>query len=259
MYMIYVDESGNPGCSGTSQYFILSGLILSSSDWNDCFARIRDLRRYLKEEYHFPIRAELHAAALVDTRIGGRYERALGGRKTRMCLYEDVMRLMPGIFPNGKTFSVHIDKNAANQSGFKRSNYLSLAWDFLLNRYHSYLRKTWKNSVGIVISDHSATATITSQLRKMRVYNPLPSRYSPRGYYNEPLHTIIEDPVFRDSEASYMIQMADFIAHSLYRKLYVKGSYRRYNLHRYFDYLQPICLKEATARDPDNMGIVHVP
>jgi len=39
----------------------------------------------------------------------------------------------------------------------------------------------------------------------------------------------------------------------------VKGSYRRYSLHLFYDYLDLIALKSVTKRDPLNMGIVCIP
>ena len=112
---------------------------------------------------------------------------------------------------------------------------------------------------GLVFADDTANATVRALLRKMRVHNPVPSHFDPKGYYNLPVRTIIEDPVFRRSQHSYFVQMVDMITHSLYRKLYVKGSYRRYSLHFFYDYLDPIILKSVTKKDPLNMGIVRIP
>jgi hypothetical protein len=259
MRIMYVDESGDPGRRSHVRHFILSCLILPASDWKDCFERHHQLRRHLKATYGFPVRAELHAAALVDPRYGDADTRALATRKRRMALYQDVMRAVPSVFPTARTFSVFVDKDAAEGTVFQRENYLTIAWNYLINRYHTYLSKECESQPGIVISDDSAEATIRALLRRMRVYNTLPSRYDPRGFYNVPVQTVIEDPFFRKSKHSYFVQIADLIAHSLYRKLRVKGSFRRYNLQSYFDYLSPIVHTAATGKDPLNMGIVRIP
>lgn len=259
MYLMYVDESGDPGAISPVRHFILSGLIIPATDWQESFERHHQMRRHLKTTYGFPVRAELHGASLVDTRYGDSNVRNLGGRITRMKLFQDVMQSLVGVFPTAKTFSVYVDKDAAFQSNYRRENYLTLAWNYLLNRYHRFLEHNCDNAPGVVISDDSASSTIRSLMRKMRVYNPLPSHYDPRGFYNAPVRTIIEDPFFRESQHSYFVQIADIISHSLYRKLYVKGSYRRYNLHKFYDYLDPIILKTATSKDPLNMGIVRIP
>ncbi len=259
MYLMYVDELGDPGRASPVRHFILSALIIPASDWQSSFDRNYQMRRHLKAAYGFPVRAELRASSLIDTRYGDGDVRRLGGRITRMKLFEDVMQSIPGIFPNAKTFSVFVDKDLAENSNFRRDNYLELAWNYLINRFHSYLLKDGDGAPGMIIADDTANATIRALLRKMRVYNPLPSRYDPRGFYDVLVRTIIEDPVFRQSEHSYFIQIADLISHSLYRKLYVKGSYRRYNLHFFYDYLEPIIHKKVTSKDPLNLGIVRIP
>ncbi|OQX62638.1 MAG: hypothetical protein B6I38_08765 [Anaerolineaceae bacterium 4572_5.1] len=259
MYIMYVDESGDPGAKSPVRHYILSALIIPSVDWQTSFERHHQMRRQLNSKYHFPVRAELHASALVDTRHGGSYVRRLGGRKTRMRLFQDVMQSIPSVFPTAKVISIFVDKDKAENSLFKRENYLTLAWDYLANRYHRFLEKDCGNAPGIIVGDDTANVTVRALLRKMRVHNLMPSRYSPEGFYNAPVKNIIEDPFFRQSHHSYFVQMVDMISHSLYRKLYVKGSYRRYNLHAFFNYLEPIVLKSATTKDPENLGIVRIP
>lgn len=259
MYLMYVDESGDPGCNSPVRHFILSAFIIPAVDWQASFDRHHQMRRYLKATYGYPVRAELHAASLVDTRYGGKEVRGLGGRRTRMLLYRDVVRAIPQIFPTAKTFSIYVDKDAAETSSYRRDNYLELAWNYLVTRYHTFLTKDCSGAPGLVFADDTANATVRALLRKMRVHNPVPSHFDPKGYYNLPVRTIIEDPVFRRSQHSYFVQMVDIIAHSLYRKLYIKGSYRRYSLHFFYDYLDPIVLKSVTKKDPLNMGIVRIP
>ena len=157
-----------------------------------------------------------------------------------MKLYRDVMRAIPQVFPSARTFSIFVDKRAAETSSYRRENYLELAWKYLVTRYHNHLTPDCSRSPGLVFADDMAPVVVRAVLRKMRVYNPVPSHYDPSGYYNMPVRTVIEDPVFRRSKHSYFVQIADMITHSLYRKLYPKGSYRRYGLQTFYDYLEPI-------------------
>ena len=254
MYLAYIDESGDPGRNSPTRHFILSALVIPATDWQACFDRHHQMRRYLKASYNYPVRAELHAASLVDTRYGDGNVRRLKGRRTRMLLYRDVMRAIPQIFPTARIFSVHVNKDAAETTPFGRDNYLQLAWNYLITRYHNFLAQDCGGAPGLIVADNTANATVRALLRKMRIYNPVPSHYDPKGYYNVPVRTIIEDPVFRRSEHSYFVQMADMIAHSLYRKLYPKGSYRRYNLHRFYNYLNPITLKSVSKKGSAEHG-----
>ena len=72
MYLMYVDESGDPGATSPVRHFILSCLIIPAVDWQESFERHHQMRRHLKTTYGFPVRAELHGASLVDIRYGGR-------------------------------------------------------------------------------------------------------------------------------------------------------------------------------------------
>jgi hypothetical protein len=259
MYLLYADESGDPGAEGFSAHYILSALVIPAVDWSISFDRYLTLRRHLKATYGLPVRSELHAAGFVDTRVASVAIRNLGGRRSRMRVFQDVMQSLPTVLPSAKVFSVFVDKQAANASPLARSNYLQLAWNYLLNRYHTLLTRDCASAPGILIADNTANATVTALLRRMRVYNPLASHFLARGFYNAPVRTIIEDPVSRQSQHSYFVQIADMIAHSLYRRLYPKGSYRQYNLQTFYDYLDPILHKAVTSKDPLHMAIVRIP
>lgn len=94
---------------------------------------------------------------------------------------------------------------------------------------------------------------IRNTIRKMRIYNPVPSHY--RSYYDNPIKNLIEDEFNRDSKHSYFIQTVDVISQILYRKKYPKSSLKKYNIDKYFQILEPILLKEASRSD--EFGIVR--
>ncbi len=123
----------------------------------------------------------------------------------------------------------------------------------MIERYNIFLKKM--NSFGIVISDDTNEPKLRKLMRKMRVYNPVNSHYS-QSSYPATVNQIIEDPFCRNSEHSFFIQIADLISHSLYRKLYPKGSYRKYNIDKIFDSLDSLLLKEATKKN--EQGIVFL-
>lgn len=61
MYLLYNDESGDPGRSGYGDFLILSGLIIHESRWLECFNLIKQLRINLKTQYGIKRNRELHA------------------------------------------------------------------------------------------------------------------------------------------------------------------------------------------------------
>ena len=255
MYLICVDESGDPGAKGPSPHFILSALIIPAVEWQASFERHYQMRHHLQDTYGYSVREELHADALVHPKYhdDGTEARKLKGRRVRMSLYEDVMRLIPKVFPTARTLSVWVDKGEAEGSLYRQDNYLTLAWEHLFTCCHDFLVRDCGGAPGLVVADEAAPVTVRTLLRRMRGY--IPSHYDPEKY----TWTIIEDPVFRSSKQSYFVQMADMIAHSLYRKIQEKGSYKQFNLDRFYDYLEPIILKSETSNPRGIAGVVRIP
>jgi hypothetical protein len=115
-------------------------------------------------------------------------------------------------------------------------------------------------SHAILLCDEGKEADYTRLVRKMSVFNPIPSQYgvwqdTGSTTRNIPIDRIIEDPFFKKSERSYFIQMADFCAYALLRKERPIPSKSRYGLDSVFMELEPICVKEANPRDP--YGIIR--
>lgn len=105
----------------------------------------------------------------------------------------------------------------------------------------------------MIFADESAEKPLRLLLRKMRMYNPMPSHFG--GSYNAKILNIIEDIVHRKSHLSYIVQTVDVIAYLLYSKEFPKGASKKYNLNVIFNDLEPLLLKEASNKDP--LGIVR--
>ena len=262
MHFIYVDESGDPGrlkqTDGEqvqpSRHFLLTGLIVAASEWREYLSAVVDIRRDLRDAFGLPVRAELHGAELLHPRHNPIYRR-LGNRAVRARLYQAFLRNTVLKMPKARVVNVHLDKaNPRYPSTADHPDWLELTWERLLQRFQNYLARDCANDLGLVFSDETNEPKVRRLLRRIRVYNRLPSRFG--GSYSAPLDRIVEDPVIRQSAHSFFIQTADMIAYALYHKLYPKGSYRRYNVDRMFDLTEQILLKQASREDP--WGIVHL-
>ena len=54
MYLMYVDESGDPGLMGkTTGLYILSGIVLHELQWKPCLNQLLDFRRMPKGDSAF--------------------------------------------------------------------------------------------------------------------------------------------------------------------------------------------------------------
>lgn len=107
---------------------------------------------------------------------------------------------------------------------------------------------------GLIICDDT-DIRLNQLVRRMRRYNPVPNQ-SPfgSGYRNLQLKAIVEDPVHRDSRATYFIQAVDTIAYLLYQKGQPNAYMKKVGGQAYFKRLKPILCLHAAPSHP--FGIV---
>ncbi|KUG09395.1 DUF3800 domain-containing protein [Solirubrum puertoriconensis] len=251
MYIMYVDESGDPGPYNgqNSPHFILSGLIISIEDWNECVQRLVKFREMIQKAYGLNKREEIHSSEMIRPHKVEAYKRI--HKSDRVNIIRLFVAEMCNMFPNGRLINICLDKEHISQSKYS-SGMQELAWKRLIQRYDTFLKKN--KSKGIIVSDDSSEPTLRRLLRGMRVYNPVESRFG--GYHNPVITNVIEDIFYRSSTHSFFIQAVDVIAFCLYRKEYPKGSLKKFGFHLLFDTLDSMCVKEASGRDAQ--GIVRV-
>ncbi|KAA2241130.1 hypothetical protein F0L46_04855 [Salinarimonas soli] len=122
-------------------------------------------------------------------------------------------------------------------------------FEYLMNR----IQKNMENagSQALIFSDEGKS--YDSMLRKLRRVNYIPSRYgAPR---NVPLTRIVEDIVYKKSEASYFIQAADLAAFSLLRFKHPTEKLTKYGVDKSFLLLERAMVKDANRKD--RFGIVY--
>jgi hypothetical protein len=246
---MYVDESGDPGAftGSNSPHFILIGLIVPVDEWNVSLQRLVKLRKEIRKTTGLSEREEIHSSELIRINKIEAYRSI--PKQVRISILKTFVTEIPVIFPGAKIICVCLDKQST--TGYQ--SFQELAWKRLIQRYDTFLKK--KNSKGIIVADDSDEPVLRALLRKMRVYNPVPSKFSDSGFYNPVITNVVEDIFFRESKHSFVIQAVDAIAQALYRKEYPKGSLKKFGLQYLFDTLDPLLLKEASPKDPQ--GIVR--
>jgi hypothetical protein len=262
-FALYVDESGDPGVysqtSLNTRHFILSGVIVPIDRWKNVFDQHRQIRYFLKQSYDLPVREEIHAGHwLGRNRSQLSFSSGLNTKFKRSLALKDYVQRIAVDLVDIQFIHIHVNKTTY----IGTSPVDVMAWERLIQRFHNFLERQTSSGIsnpahGIVFADQNNEPMLRNLLRKMRAYNPVPSKYD--GTARQILCTqIVDDPVIRDSAHSYFIQIADVAAHLLYQKLYPKGSLKRYNVDRLFDLLIPRLLLAASTRDSYQMGIVHI-
>jgi hypothetical protein len=236
MYLFYIDDSDEGG------QHTFCALGVPSDTWRETFNTVKAWRQQIKASDGIYLRKELHATEFVAGR--GRIAPRPVFKGRRCALFREALTML-GSMQQLMLFSV---QNTNQQFAYER----------MLNRINRTMQA--KSTQAILISDEGKQAEYTKLVRKMAVHNPIPSQYGAwmgtgDSTKNIPIERIIEDPIFRPSDRSYLLQMADFCAYALLRYLRgVPDSKKPYGLHTAFPILEPICFKLANRQHP--LGII---
>ena len=253
MYLIYVDEAGDPGISGSpAPYYVLSGIVVHELRWHDALNQLIAFRRRMQRALGLLMSEEIHAASMIN-RPGKLMRIARNDRLSILRFFARELAMMNYL----SVINVVVDKSGkpADYDVFRN------AWRALIQRFSNMLlHRNFPvprnpDDTGLILSDDTNTKKLVQLLRQMRRYNPIPHQphFGP-GYRNLAITNVVEDPNFRDSRRSYFIQAADTVAFLLYQKLQPSSYIRRKSGHGYFNRLGPILCKVASSTDPQ--GIV---
>lgn len=234
MHLVYIDDSYE------HPYQIYSAIAVPANRWREFFDRIKAWRRELNQSDGILITKEFHATEFCGGR--GRLGPQVVGKYRRSRIFLEALQLLNSM-EGLRVFNVC------------RTSKPEWALERLMTRIHKTM-ETW-DSYATLIMDEGKEAEITRLLRKMGVYNPVPVYVGPgqTELKNLPIQRILEDPVFKPSDRSYFVQMADFVAYSLLRKEKQLASKNKYGYHEMFDVLTDVVAREASLHDP--MGVIR--
>lgn len=246
MYLMYADESGDRGMQNSpTPYFSLSGIILEDTHWLRILNEMRDFRRSLKRDFGLPIKVELHASKLL--RHQGKARNFLKTHRECIAVYQRCFDFLNSLKIYGLSVLVVIV--------FKNSGYdvFETTWKFLLQRFHNFLEE--RNSKGLLVTDVTDERRLRKLVRKLRRYNLVPSRYG--GTIDDPMITIVEDPILRESDESYFVQFADLVVYSFAKMLYPNAFMQKHGLGGEFFRLRDVLYARASSQN--QFGIVFYP
>lgn len=247
MFLMYVDESGDPGLAGSPcRHYVLSGLVLHELRWRPVLERLLEFRRRMRDVYGLKLREELHAARMINK--PGALARIR--RHDRLAIIREFTDHLAGI-ADVSVINVVVDKDGKEPAYDVFEN----AWRGLIQRledtiaHRDFRGPRFPDDRAMIFPDQTDNKRLREVMRRMRSANPI---HEPNGAVarNGPMEYVIEDPVPRDSEHSYLIQAADLVAFLLYQELAPGGYMRKKGGHNYFGRLAPILCTGASRRDP---------
>jgi hypothetical protein len=240
-YLIYIDESYD------ETHYAYSAMFVPAFQWNQYFDKLVAWRREWFEIHQIPLDYELHATKFV----GGRGEFPTNRDKDyRAALFNEAIGRIE-----------EIDEGLKIINGITKSKKRHMIlFEYMLNRINSTLK--YHQSYGVLICDEGNENKLTATVRKMKKENHIPDRIDMYGYNgasrNLPLERIIEDPLFKTSQSSYFIQLADLLAFSLLRNEKPLDGSTLEAVRTAFERLDKTLVKVAFKADPRGKGIIRV-
>jgi len=259
MYMIYVDESGDDGLRpGGTDFFVISGVIIHESYWNEIFQRFLDLRRNLSRNFAIPQRIAFHATDIVNGHGDFHHSRYGLHPHERFEIYRQIIEFLAQL-QEIRVLNVVTRKRLITRPD---TPVFEWSWEKFIQRLQTFLERGGSglgvdNDYGFLITDRTHDDQLRRLMRKLRAFNYVPSMIPGSPRRKLLVTKMLDDPTPRDSRQSYWVQMADLIAYALARKVFPRPSLRPYQFETYFDILDPILLKEASHYDPQ--GVVFWP
>jgi uncharacterized protein DUF3800 len=205
VYVLYVDESGSHGLSHGNRAYVIAGVAIHEADIAPLGDLLRDIVKDVVPEGELAGPYELHAAELRRPRSGSVWKGSDGQMRRR--LLERGLHAIADFEEHDpqRPLRVFVDV-LAPEGPHEREGY-----GRLMNRFDDWLAELGER--GIVISDVSwREDDIQKWARRWRRSE---SRWGT-------LDQLVEVPLFADSKASRLLQAADLMAWSCWRRFGVE-------------------------------------
>jgi len=239
MYLIYIDDSGDHAVYG------YCALCIPVERYREALGMVKVFRRGLRDSDGIFINKEFHAVDFCSGR--GRIAPGIVTKWRRGEIFKLTLTLITKL-PGVRLFHAF---------GARDTKLRTL--ERLVNRINRSMEH-WA-ATAVLIFDEGEEAAYRKLVRKMGVFNPIPSAMGcwddGKEYRNMPIDRVIEDPFFKNSRHSYFIQLADFCGYAMLQKERPTTSAKkaRLGLHEAFELLDLVCVKAANRKDP--YGIIR--
>lgn len=199
----FIDESGDTGAvsNGGSKTYTLGCTLVPMTQWTDALDYLVNLRRNLRSTYGLKSTEEVKANHLVGCKKVYR-ELGLGDGQLRDIYQRHVdaaINISSGVG------AIVVRKDTIRKTDIDVFN---TAWEYLFTRLRKRAEDTGQPIV--IVHDEGEARRVRAHLRKFRRVNWQGASYGSA-------RLLVEDPVPRNSEQSYFIQVADILAYAASR------------------------------------------
>lgn len=216
MHFLYLDDSGSAK-NPQDQHFVLAGISLLSSQIDYLSRSLDDVLVRIGVPEDRVDEVEFHGTHMLP---GKGYWRQFP-KQDRKAYIRHALACIRDLYPGWTLFGAVIDKRAIDGL-----DPIEFAFEQICNRFDMRIgrrnRDHQRRDRGLIILDKSTRETrlqsLATEFRKL-------------GHRWGRIHNIAEVPLFVDSKASRVVQMADLIAYSLYQN-YEKGNGEFFDIFR---------------------------
>jgi len=202
MYLLYLDDSGSAP-NPTESHLVLGGVSIFERQVHWVSQKLDRIAERIHPEN--PRAVEFHASEI----FSGREPPWKGLNKTdRRQVIKDVLGVLAHAHESTSAFAC-----AVHKASFLGRDPMEIAFEELCNRFELQLRRFYyvdKNrQCGLIILDESSYETSLQRLaQQFRIH----------GTHWRVLRNIVDVPLFVDSQASRLVQLADHVAHAVFRR-----------------------------------------
>ena len=211
MYLLYLDDSGSVA-NKNEAYLVLGGVCVPETSTRWLSYELEKLAHEINPENSAAV--EFHASEIFGGRgrIWSKFT-----KPERIEIIRRVLLVLDNAYSNIVAFACAVHKNS-----YPSDDPVMLAFEDLSSRFNMFLRNESSdyNHKGLIVLDKSSYETSLQDLSFQ--FREQGDRW---GSYQR---NIIETPLFIDSRASRIIQLADHIAYSVFRR-YNAGDINYFN------------------------------
>jgi hypothetical protein len=201
MFLLYLDDSGSVA-NKTERHLVLGGLAVYERNLHWFNSQLDAIAASISPTD--PKSIEFHASEI----YAGRKAWRKMPRHDRIATMHKVLGVLAASFYRNRAFACVVDKQNC-----RNNNPMEVAFEDLCSRFNLYLRrfhiaKKSEAHSGIIVVDESSYETTLQKLT--HDYRALGTKWGT-------IRHIQEVPLFVDSRASRMVQLADHIAYAIFR------------------------------------------
>lgn len=237
MYILYLDESGDPDALGRTQnHFVLGGAAVFEGEIFTITRKVEDTQQALFPTIRIPL--EFHAQHIYKGKDRWRTESEEKRLNTMDAIYGIIAEQR---FPNLVLFAtaVHVTWPSTAQQ------VLDDAFHDVCQRFNTFLVRQFNAGYptkGLIVVDKSGSG-------RERRYRELQMSFQTQGMKRGYLGNVVDIPYFAESHHTRMMQLADFCAYAVFLHYEAGDS-------RYFRTILPRFDRKNPGSSPD--GLKHL-